>query len=272
MKALLGWLKPEVRLPEWPVPVGSLLNLGCGNRFHSEWVNVDLASNSDHVRAFDLRRGLPFADNRFRAVYHSHVLEHLKKDEAPQFLKACWRVLQSGGHIRVVVPDLERIARLYLQCLEAATAGDRAAANRYDWIVLELMDQMVREQSGGAMLEYWRQDPMPAEEFVFERLGDEVRSAVAAFREQKAGSHPKKTSSPLSPTKIASFRQSGESHKWMYDRWSLGQLLLATGFVDVRVCRPQESAIGGFARYGLDVAADGRVRKPDSLFMEGRKP
>jgi hypothetical protein len=43
-----------------------------------------------------------------------------------------------------------------------------------------------------------------------------------------------------------------------------------TGFVDVRVCRADESRIPDFNSYSLDVV-EGKVRKPDSLFMEGIK-
>jgi hypothetical protein len=39
------------------------------------------------------------------------------------------------------------------------------------------MDQMVREESGGEMLKYWQQNPMPAEEFVIERTGRECCSS-----------------------------------------------------------------------------------------------
>ena len=36
----------------------ALLNLGCGDRFHPDWVNLDLVSCHPAVRACDLRRDL----------------------------------------------------------------------------------------------------------------------------------------------------------------------------------------------------------------------
>jgi hypothetical protein len=57
----------------------------------------------------------------------------------------------------------------------------------------------------------------------------------------------------------------------MYDRFSLRRALERAGFFEVRICAADESAIPGFARYGLETT-DGRARKPDSLYMEGRKP
>lgn len=67
------------------------------------------------------------------------------------------------------------------------------------------------------------------------------------------------------------FRNSGEVHKWMYDRYSLKRLLHHSKYIDVRVCTASESRIAGFKTYQLD--AVGKVaRKPDSLFMEAVKP
>ncbi|KPA09309.1 hypothetical protein MHK_010487, partial [Candidatus Magnetomorum sp. HK-1] len=39
----------------------------------------------------------------------------------------------------------------YLNSLENAIKGDEEAANRYEWIMLEMYDQTVRNQSGGAI-------------------------------------------------------------------------------------------------------------------------
>jgi hypothetical protein len=88
---------------------------------------------------------------------------------------------QAGG-IRVVVPDLEQIARLYLATLAQATQGDEKVQQRYEWTMLKMFGQMARDYPGGEMFEYWKQNPMPAEDFVIERLGSEVLSALATLR------------------------------------------------------------------------------------------
>ncbi|WP_243358657.1 class I SAM-dependent methyltransferase [Fundidesulfovibrio terrae] len=245
-----------------------LLNLGCGARHHPDWVNVDFSSHSPGVLAHDLKEPLPFPDGTFDAVYHSHVLEHLPRAAVPGFLAECRRVLRPDGVIRVAVPDLERIARTYLELLEGAVAGNQAAMARYEWIVLELFDQMVRNAPGGEMLAYWEKNPMPAEEFVFERVGSEARNCVAALR----SAEPRPRSAPVTdPLRVGQFRLSGEVHQWMYDRYSLGVLLGQTGFREIAVRDAHESAIPGFTGYLLDVEPDGAVRKPDSLFMEALK-
>ena len=66
------------------------------------------------------------------------------------------------------------------------------------------------------------------------------------------------------------FRDGGEVHEWMYDRFSLVRLLRRHGFTEVRPASAFESRIPRFEQFDLDVK-DGRVRKPDSLFVEGTK-
>src|SRR5271169_487299 len=147
------------------------LNLGCGDRYHPNWENVDFAPAGPTVKAHDLRRGIPYPDNCFDVVYHSHVLEHFSKGEAPQFLRECFRVLAPSGIIRVAVPDLECVARLYVEALEKASKGLMGWDRNYEWMVLELYDQTVREKSGGDYLEYFRQEPLPNWDFISQRLG-----------------------------------------------------------------------------------------------------
>lgn len=250
---------------------GRLLNLGCGGHFHPDWVNVDFQASAPGVMAHDLRTPLPFAEASCAVVYHSHVLEHLACQEALPFLRECHRVLVPGGILRVVVPDLETIARLYLDYLARALAGDAEAKKRHEWMTIELLDQMVREQSGGEMLRYWHQNPMPAEDFVLERAGQEACNALAAIRSPSAPPLPSSAVAPLDAAVVGRFRQSGEVHKWMYDRLSLGELLQQIGFGDIRVCAANESRVPWFNSYRLDLTENGSTRKPDSLFMEATK-
>jgi hypothetical protein len=44
------------------------------------------------------------------------------------------------------------------------------------------------------------------------------------------------------------------------------------GLSDARVVRADESAIANWHSYGLDILADGSIAKPDSLYMEARRP
>jgi len=252
-----------------------LLNLGCGTRAHPAWTNVDFKARAAGVIEHNLLKGLPFVDESFDVVYHSHLLEHLPKRQGPVFLKECFRILRSDGIIRVAVPDLEQIVRYYLSILEQANHGDKEAGSKYEWLLIEMFDQMVRNNPGGEMLEYWKMNPMPAEDFVIERVGSEVLNVLKVIRQKPQHNARQGSQDSINiendPVKIGNFRLSGEIHQWMYDRYSLKKLLEEAGFRKVRKCAAAESLIPDFNSYLLDIESDGSVRKPDSLFMEGLK-
>ncbi len=262
------------------------LNLGCGTRFHPEWVNLDIAPAAPEVKKWDLQGDLTFANGSFDVVYHSHVLEHFSRSDGQKLLGRCYRVLGRGGIIRVVVPDLERIARIYLQALDGCLAGDEVWKNRYDWILLEMYDQAVRDVSGGEMLAYVRAESIADRDFVIERIGREFHSMTATRRHSRHDRTARKKISEaanwirrklvrlavgregMRAQAIGAFRESGEVHRNMYDRYSLTRALLEAGFSSPRIVGPAESSIEGWAGWHLDTEPDGRVYKPDSLYME----
>jgi predicted SAM-dependent methyltransferase len=272
--------------------VKTYLNLGCGERIHPEWINLDLTAARSNVIAHDLAKGIPFPTDSADAVYLAAVFEHIRREDAANFLTEIYRVLKPAGIVRVGVPDLEKICRTYLEKLQAAAAGNQSAANDYDWILLEMLDQMVRERSGGLMLRYLQQEALPNEQFIFERIGDEGRKLIDQIRSQRNAE--KKTAfqrvraaihtlrdrllsmlpgrNKVRALAIGRFRLSGEVHHWMYDRFSLARELVAAGFREPTVRSPSESAIPDWGRFCLDVQSDGTINKPDLLFMEAIKP
>lgn len=266
------------------------VNLGCGSCFHPEWVNLDATPLSPEVAHFDIRGRLPFDDESVDVIYHSHVLEHLTATEGGKLLRECARVLQHGGIIRVVVPDLEGIARAYLAALErAADGGDTTL---HTWTRLELIDQAARSESGGEMLPWLRQLGSGQVAQVRTRVGHEVATILAAppvrppwWQRLRPGRITSKARAAvlrifvrlvggrktLAALEEGQFRQSGEVHRVMYDRVALAAALRTCGFVETSVVTATRSRIPDFARFGLD-AVNGSVRKPDSLFMEAVKP
>jgi predicted SAM-dependent methyltransferase len=243
-----------------------MCNLGCGSRHHGDWINVDFHGDGRTVLPWDLRQGLPFPDGSCDVVYSSHAIEHFTRAGARRFLGECLRVLRPGGVLRIVAPDLEGVVRTYLSCLEAARRGDSGAPERYEWIVIELLDQLVRHRGGGEMLRYWAREVVPAEGFVAERVGTEYLRARPHCRGRVV------PDTEPDAAEVGRFRLGGEVHQWMYDSYSLGRLLEDCGFVQVRTCAAHESAIANFAGYNLDTEPDGSVYKPDSFFLEAKAP
>lgn len=250
----------------------ALLNVGAGTHASPEWTNIDIA-DAPHVIRHDIRRGLPFAPGTFDAVYSSHTLEHLSPDAAGALVAEMRRVLKRAGVMRVAVPDLERTVRAYLERLEQAPD---ATDPHYRWIKLELLDQLVRDRSGGLMLRALRDGSVEPQD-VRQRIGDELIDALAAEASDGAptGLRARVLATPAG-RRLRTFlldrrdpRKLGEVHRWMYDRVDLIALLRAHGFADAAVTTHDVSRIPGWERYRLDSSPDGaRPRKPDSLFVE----
>ncbi|PJZ70267.1 hypothetical protein CH373_12375 [Leptospira perolatii] len=262
-----------------------LLNLGCGVNFHPAWTNVDFVKTGEGVIKADLRRGIPFASASIDVVYHSHVLEHFEKSDAILFLKECYRVLKPGGILRIVVPDLERTVREYLRILDSAVKEESSAGQKYSWIVVELIDQLARNQSGGLMASYWKSMNKEEENYVKERVGEEPfrnppnltknRSIsnylFSLLRKCKNLALKLLLGREYHSLRVGRFRLNGEPHLWMYDRFSLPIAVASAGFAKPRIADAFRSSIPNFHEYGLDVDPEGNIRKPDSLFLEAIK-
>jgi predicted SAM-dependent methyltransferase len=263
------------------------INLGCGAHFHKDWVNVDFAVTGKDVIAYNLNFGIPFQNDSFDVVYHSHLLEHFAKKDAKYFISECYRVLKNDGIIRVAIPDLEQIINEYQKQLQGAVIGEEKSVLNYDWI---------RNVSGGQMAEFIYQEKLENEEYIFKRIGLEGKNLRRYYLEHKGdGPNPKVNTKSLKQKirfavkrylvewsfrekfdvvdnylKIGKFRQSGEIHQWMYDRHSLSMLLQQYGFKKIEVKTAYDSQIPEFSKFNLDVV-EGEIRKPDSLFIEAIK-
>lgn len=235
-------------------------------------------------------------------MYHSHVFEHLDRDDAEQFLAENVRVLKPGGVLRVVVPDLERICRDYMESLEAVERGEPGAHESYEWILIELLDQMVRRGESGRVPAFFAQCDVRSNPRIAQRLSLDMQYVSAGRRPpgprldgngrgglsaltRRAGRAVARVRRNLGWAAVAAiggrnlasafeegvFRATGEVHRWMYDRFSLRRALERAGLVDIAFRGPDDSLIPDFAAYELD-RLGGRVRKPGSLYAEARKP
>lgn len=267
------------------------LNLGCGARFHDDWTNIDFVSSSSNVIEHDLTKGIPFPHETFDFIYHSHVLEHFSKKDGEKFIEECSRVLKKGGIVRVVIPDLEQLAIEYLNALKVVTSDNNELTNStYNWSVIELFDQMVREEPGGEMLEYWKQKNIINEEHIIKRVGHEylnVRKNIIKNISKKVVNHELtfidkfkniiknklfhflRTSSK--DIQVGKIRNGGEIHKWMYDRHSMRMLLEKYGFSKVKVQDASSSYFTEWGKYSSLDIENGNIRKPDSLIIEAYK-
>lgn len=272
-----------------PENLNRLINIGCGDRFHKDWENIDLVPFSSYVKGVDIRAGLPYPDNSFQVAYSSHMLEHLDRKTAENFTREVFRILKKNGIFRVLVPDLEQIVRIYLGKLEELKAGNMEAEPDYNWISLELFDQMIRQKSGGEMAEFLTDKNIKNKDFIRSRIGLEVEK-IWNDNPPPPGKNQRRPSfhqimlrlvkwlvrriagkNYLAYFKEGIFRNSGEVHRWMYDAFSLGRILKQAGFEIITVCKANQSCIPNFPAYGLEIT-NGNIAKPDSLFVESIKP
>jgi predicted SAM-dependent methyltransferase len=104
-------------------------HLGCNTLLPNNWINIDFLhyqpqgifyrapTASDKTRVllnWDLTKGLPADPNTLDYVYHSHLLEHLNYRDGLKLLSEIYSALKVGGRQRIVVPDLERYCKGYL--------------------------------------------------------------------------------------------------------------------------------------------------------------
>jgi predicted SAM-dependent methyltransferase len=129
------------------------LNLGCGSVRPDGWVNTDsslnahlqklplvgklvqkafktVEYNNNNLVYMNLNKRWPYKDNSVEVVYASHLFEHLTLASANLFLKESYRCLAPGGVIRLVVPDLYKICKRYIQEYESG-----AVPNSTDFIM-----------------------------------------------------------------------------------------------------------------------------------------
>ena len=239
----------------------AMLNLACGTVMNWDWNNIDfspyaklvkfkkltkifnsvgilskkryerLANVSPDIISWDLRKGIPFNDKKFDVVYCSHFLEHIYRDSVSLIIRECQRVIKIGGLIRVVVPDLKSIIKLYTIFTSKSGIEKNFDFNEYNEILESLFGQMVREEPVGT-----------SEQSRF------VRRVESYIRGNAA--------------------KVGELHKWMYDQYSLAYLFRKEGFGDCEVFTPVTSRIKGWVEFNLDTTEDGLERHPDSIYFE----
>lgn len=279
-----------------------------GPIFLKEWTNVMFSilpyPPGGPVHHYDIRRPLPFPDNSFDAVDLYHVLEHLSPSEGEGFIAEIFRVMKAGGICRVSVPDLEGIVREYLEFLEASLARPTPEnILKYEWAVMELIDQAVREKSGGMMTETLQRTDID-KDYIRRRYSDvfaeflQPRPSVPASRPEAVSQRSllKKLFSQTPLRTLKEFyweaqprfyallraykhvltkgdpRSAGESVKWMYDRFSLTRLLEGSGFIRVSQKDFAVSDIPNWEKYNLDKSNYGDYAIDPSVYVEGKKP
>jgi len=264
------------------------LNLACGDYFvdSNEWVNVDWAPKSNKVKQANLLTKLPFPNETFDLVYCSHFIEHISIENLSNFSNECNRVLKTDGRIRLVLPDLENIAREYISNL------DKNFQIFAEFNVVEMIDQCVRKKSGGELIKWYKNSQTNPEllAYVSKRTGylfsskvngknsflSRVRNLTWRLALIKTQKVYVKILLFMLPTwykeNHVSRTATGEQHVWMHDFNSIQKLLFRNGFVSICKLDAQNSKEKSFPIYPLDTDTSGISRKgEESMYVEAVK-
>ncbi len=89
------------------------LQLGSGTNILEGWINTDITFSSSDICFLDATVAFPLPNSSFHYIFSEHHIEHLSYQEGLFMLKECFRVLASGGRIRIATPSLETLLGLY---------------------------------------------------------------------------------------------------------------------------------------------------------------
>jgi SAM-dependent methyltransferase len=240
----------------------ALLNLGCGTIMDRSWNNLDfspyafmknhknianlaikvgllskerrsmLAKIDPSIVYWDLRRGIPFANRQFDAVYMSNVLEHFDLNTAIFILKECHRILKAKSVVRIVTPNFEALVKDYTDTLEA-TKNNSVGVTKHLFSIANIFEQITRDQLYGIK-------------------------------------HQAKYIKVIENSLRKNARVAGEAHRWMFDETSLSYYLKKTGFGKVKTQDFKLSEILGFSKFKLESQIKPSTQKL-SLYIEGIK-
>lgn len=147
------------------------INFGCGITPTDGWINLDNSyalrlknfyplvnllkffnllstpqirniefNRKKNIKFADATKRFNFASNSVDIIYSSHMLEHLSRDSAKNFIKESHRVLRKGGILRIVVPDLKKRVDDYLlkKDADAFLEGTLLAAPSLDTFISKI--------------------------------------------------------------------------------------------------------------------------------------
>lgn len=85
-----------------------ILNLGGGGNCLEGCLTADIDARADVY--VDITKSLPFPDNSVDSIFCEEAIEHVSRSAGEAMLGECFRILKTGGTIRVSTPDLDYFA------------------------------------------------------------------------------------------------------------------------------------------------------------------
>lgn len=111
-----GWRNfdntPAIKLARSPLRYSVARLLGLLDKAQVENIEWNRRNSLEFA---DATKHIPLPDESVSCIYTSHMFEHLSKEGGRKFLGEALRVLESGGVLRISVPDLRKAVDSYLE-------------------------------------------------------------------------------------------------------------------------------------------------------------
>ena len=176
------------------------VHYGCGFCAPQGWLNFDASPTlrlqkvplvaqiavperrrfPENVRYGDILRGLPVPARSCRAVYCSHVLEHLSLNDFRLALTNTRALLTERGIFRLVVPDLRVAAERYV--------ADRSGTAAVNFMNETILGTKERSRGVGGLVRAWLGNSRHLWMWDYESLSDElVKAGFTDIRPARRG-------------------------------------------------------------------------------------
>lgn len=89
------------------------LQIGSGDNSLSGWLNTEIEPTKDQVY-LDASTAFPIPSDSFDYIFAEQLIEHLTLDQGQGMLRECYRILRTGGKIRLATPNLTVLAKFFV--------------------------------------------------------------------------------------------------------------------------------------------------------------
>lgn len=138
------------------------VHIGCAFTTLPGWINTDIGWRAKLW--LDVQERWPFPNGTVSHIYADNMIEHVRMPVARRFFAEASRVLRPGGRIRLATPDVESLARLYLEGSSDAQ-WHLANARNSGFVANHLVDllRIVFQECGHSSGQLWDYASLSAE-------------------------------------------------------------------------------------------------------------
>lgn len=137
------------------------VNVGCGRDIREEYINID-GRKIEGVDVVADVRALPFEKGALDEIFASHVLEHFTERDGKQVLKYWYDLIKKGGILRIIVPNIDIMAKRYAagditwDALRSVVLGgqDYSSDHHFNQFSADSLEHLVREILPSAKLSF----------------------------------------------------------------------------------------------------------------------